>query len=415
MIKLVTLLVLLNIATLGVCKGVLWWCTYKDKFLNTYTSGNSTYRDWDTAESQCLQRFDCFGVTKKNRGPYTLRKDWKLKKSYSGEYSFVPCVGYFSCNKIGLKCASGKFLSVQPDGTVQCNSDSYGLNEEVTFQQWGKSSGYLKSRYGKYLSATNKDKLEWNREDRKSWEKFTLTQEQDKLSFMSTHGKYISGRPDGSVHVDNTTRGTMEWFTVHPQACLVDVECDCPSEINRDDYELGELVYHTSRGTATTFRPERIGYQYINNKDSSVKQSTTFSVSETVTETSTFTHTAGVEVMVGTEFTSGVPTLAQGKITVEVTASYEFSAGIERSVEKTMQADYKCKAPAGKIVTCEALLFKHRYENIRLVVWVQYLFAKLDLEIASTNLYKPWYRDQTCEWVQTTSANLYAQDHMLTY
>ena len=50
MVKLLTILVLLNIATLGVCKGVTyWWCTYKDKFLNTYTSGNSTYRDWDTA------------------------------------------------------------------------------------------------------------------------------------------------------------------------------------------------------------------------------------------------------------------------------------------------------------------------------------------------------------------------------
>ena len=364
MVKLLTILVLLNIATLGVCKGVTYWCANHGKYLSTYSSGNSTYSDWNTAASQCLQRLDCFGFTKKKNGPYSLRKDSNLKKSYTGELSYVPCSGYFKCKKIGLKCASGKFLSVQPDGTVQCNSDNYGLNEEVSFHQWGKSSGYLKSRHGKYLSATNKDKLEWNREHKKSWEKFTLTQEQDKLSFMSTHGKYISGRPDGSVHVDNTTRGRMEWFTVHPQSCLAAVGCDCPSAVNGEDYELGKLVYHTSRGTATTLRPERIGYQYINNTDSSVEQSTMFSVSETVTETSTFTHTAGIEVMVGTEFTSGVPSLAEGKITVEVTASYEFSAGIERSVEKQMQADYNCVAPAGKIVTCEALLFKHRYEKI---------------------------------------------------
>jgi hypothetical protein len=104
----------------------------------------------------------------------------------------------------------------------------------------------------------------------------------------------------------------------------------------------------------------QVGYQNIDNTDGSVEQSTTFTVSEEVTETASFTHTAGASVTVGTEFKAGIPVLASGSISVEVTASYEFSAGTERSESKTVSAEYNCVAPPGKKVSCQALLFKYR-------------------------------------------------------
>ena len=330
---------LVSLVALAGSNGAYLWCYYNNTVLKTYSSGTRSYKDVTTAKSECLQRSDCFGVTKERSGIYTLRRDWDLKGGHSGTVSYVPCGGYFKCLTFGLKCASGKFLSVQPDGTVECNSDSYGQNERIIFNQWGKSSGFIKSKHGKYLSATNKDKLEWDAVHRRSWEKFTLTQDQDKVAFQSFHGKYISGRPDGSVHVDSITTGSSEWFTVHPQACLNNVNCDCSKEILADDYELLEMKYHQQGSAATTFRPERIGYQHIDNRDSSVEQSTKFSVSESVTETTSFTHTAGASVKVGTEFSSGIPCLAAGKISVEVTASYKFAAGTKRSETKKMQAD----------------------------------------------------------------------------
>ena len=60
---------------------------------------------------------------------------------------------------------------------------------------------------------------------------------------------------------------------------------------------------------------------------SSQSQTTKYTVSRTIIETSSFQHTAGASVSIGTSFSTGVPFLAEGKIEVEVTASYEYSAG----------------------------------------------------------------------------------------
>ena len=127
-------------------------------------------------------------------------------------------------------------------------------------------------------------------------------------------------------------------------------------------------------------------------------------MSETVSETASFTHTAGASITVGTGFSVGIPLLVEASVSVEVSASYEFSAGTgrilrkviyilkcynlgshrgyisivwlqrniyfpsksnnltipERTDEKQLEAEYNCAAPAGKSVTCAALLFKYK-------------------------------------------------------
>ena len=102
--------------------------------------------------------------------------------------------------------------------------------------------------------------------------------------------------------------------------------------------------------------------QRINNEFSSQEQSTTLKVSETVTTTESFEHAAGVSVMAGTEFSCGVPALAEGKVSLEVTANYEFTYGTSKEISRTIEHEYPCKVAPFRTVKCEALLYEYDTE-----------------------------------------------------
>ena len=122
----------------------------------------------------------------------------------------------------------------------------------------------------------------------------------------------------------------------------------CGGKIDRN-WKLLDIKYDVSRGFVSELPPKVAGNQFINNSGGSTEQEMTFVATEEHTETKSFTHTAGASVMVGTEFKTGVPVIAEGKVKVEVTLSYEFSYGKETSVTKSKTAEYTCKAPAGNI------------------------------------------------------------------
>jgi len=359
MIKLQCLFLVLSTIALIESRGVTRWCVHYDKYLDTYSNGTYRYSSFETAKSQCLQRSDCFGITRKG-SVYTLRKDWELKGSPRGEVSYVPCAGYFSCSTFGLKSVHGKFLCARPNGFAKWDREEYRDWEQVTFEQHGKDSGFLKSYHGNYLAATPSHKLEWNREHKRSWELFKVYQYEDKIALQSSHGGYLSATYNGYARVNRFHNGSWEWFTVYPQSCLNNIQCDCSKTINKDDYEMSGVTYHRLQGLVKAYPPEQVGFQHIDNKDSSVEQSTTFTVSESVTETSSFSHTAGASVTVGTTFSTGIPVVAAGEISVDVSAYYDYSSGREKSETKTLRADYNCVAAPGTSVTCEALLFKYR-------------------------------------------------------
>lgn len=341
-------------------KGVNKYCTFYNKALNKYSVGDHEYPNSNQAKNECSKRNDCFGITREAPGKYTLRQGSVLNAvDTTGYASYVPCAGYFGCTDFGLKSVHGKFLTAK-DGKVRWNRGSYGNNEKMMFEQWGRDSGYIKSvSKNKYLSAPKKSKLSWGRE-KNEFMLFTVFQSVDQVAFKSIHGTFLSAQSDGTVDVDRTSSRSWEWFTVDPTNCLNNIDCDCSKDINEDDYELQNLVYDTGSGEIKAFAPDRVGYQHLDNRFSSITQSTKFSVSEQVTESASFTHTAGTSVKVGTSFKTGVPFVAEGKVSVDVTASYQFSSGTTRSETKKMEAQYNCVAPAGSSVTCEALLFKYR-------------------------------------------------------
>ena len=360
MINALTLLTLLSVLSNAQGKGSDGWCVHQKKYLRTYSSGVHSYTRLHIARRECSKRDDCFGLTSETNGKWTLRKDWKLMDTTDDVTSVAPCKGYFSCHNFGLKTAQGNFLSMESDGTLTADSKQYGKTEKLHFKQWGTDSGFIISYSGKYLRAMKDGKVVETETKMATWNKFTLYQDLDRIAIESYHGKHLSAKSDGSVLADVGSKTDLEWFEVYPQSCLNNIECDCPEKLDSNIYYLSSVTFDHKSGSVKKYRPERVGYQYIDNKDSSVEQSSTFTVSEQVDETKAFTHTAGVEVMVGTEFNCGVPLVASGSVSVEVTAGYEFSYGTEKTVSKMMQADYNCVAAAGKIVTCQAYLFKYK-------------------------------------------------------
>jgi len=279
-------------------------------------------------------------------------------------------IPYFNCPSFGLISAHGKFLSAQPNGVVEWNRDAYDTWEHITFQRYLDSNvGFLKSVHGKELAATPSGRLEWDRAewDGVTWETFDIAtafyihQHEGKISLRSVSlGMYLSAQEDGTVEVDRKVVDDWEWFTVYPQSCLnCEIEI-CEKGIDTSNYDAESVVYHTTEGSVEAFPPEQVGFQHIENEGSSITQSTAFTVSETVTETASFTHTGGASITHGTEFSVGLPIMASGSVSLDVSVSYEFSAGEESSVEKQMTAIYNCAAPAGKTVTCKALLFKYQ-------------------------------------------------------
>ena len=97
------------------------------------------------------------------------------------------------------------------------------------------------------------------------------------------------------------------------------------------------MDYNIEDAESQAYPPETVGFQNINNQGGTVEQSTQFLVGEWVTETKSFSHTAGVGVKVGTEFTVGVPLFASTKVTTELSANYQFTTGKTESVQTRVE------------------------------------------------------------------------------
>ena len=89
---------------------------------------------------------------------------------------------------------------------------------------------------------------------------------------------------------------------------------------------VSKLLYQTTDKLNHFIVSSSCRRKIIKNR-SSLSQTTAYSVSRTVTETSSFSHQAGASVTVGTTFSAGVPFVAKGEISVSATASYSYTTG----------------------------------------------------------------------------------------
>ena len=122
-----------------------------------------------------------------------------------------------------------------------------------------------------------------------------------------------------------------------------------------DDKIVG-VDFDVDRGKLLSSTPKVIAQEVLENYDSSTDQSMEFSYNEQVSNTSSFQHTAGVGIKVGTEFKCGYPCVAEGKISVEVNASYQYSWGASKTTSKSYNGKLPVVAKAGTAVECKAVI-----------------------------------------------------------
>ncbi|MEZ4934537.1 MAG: LamG-like jellyroll fold domain-containing protein [Saprospiraceae bacterium] len=115
----------------------------------------------------------------------------------------------------GFKSIHGKYMSAQPNGTMECNRDWLRGWEKFTLDKTTDGKYGLKSYHGKYLSAQPDGRLECNRDWLRSWEKFELEKTADgKYGLKGIHGKYVSAQPNGSIVCDHTWLRGWEKFSM---------------------------------------------------------------------------------------------------------------------------------------------------------------------------------------------------------
>ena len=74
----------------------------------------------------------------------------------------------------------------------------------------------LKTAHGKYLSAQPNGTLEANRDKAQGWEYFTVERnpvDRKAVSFKTAHGKYICAEPSGAVVANRDAAKGWEAFT----------------------------------------------------------------------------------------------------------------------------------------------------------------------------------------------------------
>jgi len=141
--------------------------------------------------------------------------------------------------------------------------------------------------------------------------------------------------------------------------------CDKDDGSGRQQWKLKvpliDVSFSLDKGEILQSTPEVIASQEIVNR-TSIAQSMSFQVAQTVQETSFFETTLGVSMTVGASFECGVPFVGDTSISFELTTSFEQTYGKESSKSKSVTATFPVAAPPNKKVVCDAIVTKSKLE-----------------------------------------------------
>ncbi|KAK0469228.1 uncharacterized protein EV420DRAFT_15892 [Desarmillaria tabescens] len=156
-------------------------------------------------------------------------------------------------------------------------------------------------------------------------------------------GKYAGGfrilcSSTGLVLYSRTNAEPL--FGNHPKA---DVAADQYFSFIFEDMIVKSVDYKLELGKILNVTPHVLANQTLRN-NSDREQEMAFDFSENVTQTSLFEYTTGFTVSVGTEFSVGIPLVAEGKISVSTTLNNEWRFGIQNTFSKTYTAHFPVKA-----------------------------------------------------------------------
>ncbi|XP_063678661.1 natterin-4-like [Bolinopsis microptera] len=163
-----------------------------------------------------------------------------------------------------------------------------------------------------------------------------------------------------------TTNPSVRYDWCDVPTCSTEA-CDC-TNVNEEDFKATDIKYDIDNGIVSAARPDVVLEKDLRNggsTDLTVLYVRTVEVSETME----FSRTTGASVTLGTSFEIGVPGIASGSISSEISASMEFSAGESSTVTKTVSVELPCTAPPNKKAVCKAVMTKDRVEVPYVMTW----------------------------------------------
>lgn len=113
-----------------------------------------------------------------------------------------------------------------------------------------------------------------------------------------------------------------------------------------EEFEIKSLQFINDQTATYIQTPSKVLIDtYVNNTP--IQQSYTLSVSEVITESSSFTHKGSVSLKVDTGFTVKAPYIAEGSIQTSVTTGYDITYGTSSTTQRTISHSYPITVPAG--------------------------------------------------------------------
>jgi len=116
--------------------------------------------------------------------------------------------------------------------------------------------------------------------------------------------------------------------------------------------EVVDVKFFVDEGRIVEQRPKVLG-TFTNKNESSVQQELRFQYEKSVTDSSSFTHEAGVEISFGTTIETGIPFLAKGEITAGLSTSYNHTWGQTTEINERAMSSVFVRAGPNTEVTCQ--------------------------------------------------------------
>lgn len=235
----------------------------------------------------------------------------------------------------------------QWDGRQAKANRSYnGPWEKFKVEFLGGNQVAFKGWNGKYMCC-DRGRIVVNRNHLGPWEKFTvyktgsnqwdLPKGESYLAIRGVNG-WVVVESDGTVNCNRGRAGPWEKISGWTQ----------PFPWNVDKIE-----FNLNAGKTGSSKPLVLGRIVNDNRGGSVERKRVKEIRETIAETSTFSHTAGVGIEVGTTFSTGVPFIAKGEISVTLSAHYEHTWGQTTTKTKSFTDTIHCKSPPRTKTVCE--------------------------------------------------------------
>lgn len=130
-----------------------------------------------------------------------------------------------------------------------------------------------------------------------------------------------------------------------------------------EDMAFLSLKYNVDEGTI--FEPPaevQMGSTQTIENDTDIEQSTQLTFKLETATTSTFTHTHGFEVKVGTEIKAGIPFIGAAKITVEGSTAHTWAWGSDFTEARHYETSVTAKAPPRSMIVGRAFISRSRID-----------------------------------------------------